>query len=165
MPQHLTLAVSQSRTLSTTAATLSALNHATEQAAGAGAHLLLFPECYLGGYPRTCTFGSSIGSRSEHGRDQFLQYFQSAVDLGDTPAGAKDDWIERRLDMAKGTEFRGDGTREKLEMIARNTGVFLVVGVVERAGCSLYCSVVYVCPRDGCIGKRRKIMPVSSSQD
>lgn len=63
--------------------------------------------------------------------------------------------------MAKGKEYRGDGTREVLEEVARETGVFLVVGVVERAGGSLYCGVVYVCPREGCLGKRRKVMPVS----
>jgi predicted amidohydrolase len=55
---------------------------------------------------------------------------------------------------------RGDGTREFLEKVARETGVFLVVGVVERAGGSLYCSVVYVEPARGVLGKRRKVMPV-----
>ena len=56
--------------------------------------------------------------------------------------------------------MRGDGTREFLEKVARETGVFLVVGVVERAGGSLYCSVVYVEPARGVLGKRRKVMPV-----
>jgi nitrilase len=58
-------------------------------------------------------------------------------------------------------ERRGDGTREELDRIARETGVFLVVGCIERAGGSLYCAVVYVCPKKGAIGKRRKVMPVS----
>jgi len=64
--------------------------------------------------------------------------------------------VERRLEGGK----RGDGTRERLEEAARESGVFLVVGVVERAGGSLYCAVVYVCPREGMRGKRRKVMPV-----
>lgn len=58
-------------------------------------------------------------------------------------------------------EYRGDGTRETLERIARESGVFVVTGVVERAGGSLYCAVVYVDPVRGVLGKRRKVMPVS----
>ena len=86
------------------------------------------------------------------------------MDLGDTPAGAGDDWIEKKLPVAKGSEWRGDGTREALEQIARKTGVFVVTGVVERAGGSLYCAVLYVCPRKGVLGKRRKVMPTGSER-
>jgi hypothetical protein len=166
MPKILTLAVSQTHTLSTLAETLSALEATARRAACKGVHLVCYPEAYLGSYPRGSSFGSLVGSRSSEGREEFLQYWNSSVDLGDTPCGAGDRWVQRKLPAPKAIDgkegIRGDGTRERLEKISRETGVFLVVGVIERAGGSLYGSVVYVCPRDGCLGKRRKVMPVRS---
>lgn len=159
MPEILRLAVSQSHTLSTTAATLAALEQTVRRAATQSIDLILFPEAYLGGYPRTATFGSAVGSREQHGRDQFLHYFKDAVDLGDTPEGAGLKWVRRELEVGE-SGIRGDGTREELERIAKETGVFIVTGLVERCAGTLYCTVVYVCPKLGILGKRRKVMPV-----
>lgn len=160
MPRTLRLAVSQSHTLFTTSATVSALEATVKKAASQSIDLVLFPEAYLGGYPRKATFGAAVGARKDRGREQFLRYFHDAVDLGDTPEGAGKRWVERKLELDVDGK-RGDGTREKLEKISNDTGVFLVVGVIEKSGGTLYCGVLYVCPRLGVIGKRRKVMPVS----
>lgn len=174
-PGKVRLATSSPSTQSTTAATLSQLRQIARRAArDHAADILLLPEAYLGGYPRGTAFGCVIGGRSPEGRDEYLRYFEQAVDLGDVVgdgAGAGDDWVARRLEAVNvpgagggdgAAPLRGDGTREELESIAAETGVFLVTGCIEKAGGSLYCAVVYVCPKKGVIGKRRKVMPVRS---
>ena len=164
MSQKLTLAVSQSPTLYPLTACLENLKITAQSAAKQQVDILLFPEAYLGGYPRTCSFGAAIGSRTSEGREQYLQYSKGAVDLGDTPQGAGDDWLDRNLSTNAVTGRRGDGTREYLEDVARETGVFIVTGAVEKAGGSLFCSAVFVCPKRGVVGKRRKLMPTGSER-
>ncbi|UNI24744.1 Nitrilase [Purpureocillium takamizusanense] len=168
------------------AATLAHLEALARRAAPAD--LLLLPEAYIGGYPRGSAFGCVVGDRSAAGRDEYARYYDAAVDLGDTVgeggAGAGDRWVRRELasvaardpktavvDDAATTSggaslppARGDGTREELERIARDTGVFVVTGLIEKAGGSLYCAVVYVCPREGIIGKRRKVLPTGTER-
>ncbi|GKT87696.1 nitrilase [Colletotrichum tofieldiae] len=168
------LATASPATAPTTAATLQQIALLAARASTHGADLLLLPEAYLGaGYPRGASFGSKIGSRAPEGRDEFLAYFNAAVDLGDTVgdagAGAGEKWVRRELPAQhaaaeEGKPKRGDGSREELEGIASRTGVFLVVGCIERTGGSLYCSVVYVCPKLGMIGKRRKVMPTATER-
>uniref|UniRef100_A0A8H7NEY9 CN hydrolase domain-containing protein n=1 Tax=Bionectria ochroleuca TaxID=29856 RepID=A0A8H7NEY9_BIOOC len=135
-------------TQSTTAETLRLLSSIARRASAQKIDILLLPEAFIGGYPH---------DRVNKTREAFAEYFDQAVDLGDTAggAGAGDAWAHREL----GEERRGDGTREELEEIARSSGVFLVTGVIEKVGGCLYGSVVYVCPRLGIIGKRRKVNP------
>lgn len=164
------LATASPSTSPTTPQTLSRIASLARRARSHGADLLLLPEAFIGGYPRGASFGCKIGSRLPSGRDEFLEYFNKAVDLGDnvgdSGAGGGQKWVKRELPAQFADEkgyTRGDGSREELEKIAAETGVFIVVGCIEKAGGSLYCSVVYVCPRSGMIGKRRKVMPVSST--
>ncbi|KAI4603064.1 Nitrilase [Pestalotiopsis sp. 9143b] len=153
------LATCQKHTLSSLAETLEALAQQCQKASkqDPSPDLILFPEAYLGGYPRGATFGAFVGGRTQEGRQQFVNYYKDSVDLGDTPEGAGDEWVKKELEG-------GDGTREKLEQVAKETGIFIVTGLVERAGGTLYCAVVYVCPKLGVIGKRRKVMPTGSER-
>ncbi|KAI0843597.1 hypothetical protein F5Y06DRAFT_291512 [Hypoxylon sp. FL0890] len=163
------LATASPATQATTRETLIQLQDVASRAAANSADILLLPEAYLGGYPRGSDFGCKIGSRTAEGREDYLRYFKSAIDLGDTVgdgAGAGEAWVKRQLAAdtvvtgdGQAHASRGDGTREEIERIARETGVFIVVGLVEKAGGSLYCAVVYVDPKLGVIGKRRKVQP------
>ncbi|PHH61486.1 hypothetical protein CDD81_333 [Ophiocordyceps australis] len=151
-------------------ATLSRLSSLARCAASKKIDILLLPEAFIGGYPRGTSFGCVMGERTAEGRDEFARYFDEAVDLGDVVGEAGGGgglrWVRRELG-ARGreeAEERGDGTREVLEGVAKDTGVFIVTGIIEKAGGSLYCAVVYVCPQEGIIGKRRKVMPTGSER-
>nr|POE96399.1 nitrilase [Quercus suber] len=148
-PQTIYLAVCQKHTLATTAETVEALSQQCREASKKDPRpdLILFPEAYIGGYPRGASFGAAVGGRTSGGREQFLNYFKDAVDLGDTPDGAGDRWVRRELEgqqeAGASLSRRGDGVREQLERVARETNIFIATGLVERAGGTLYCAVVY----------------------
>ncbi|QUC21762.1 uncharacterized protein UV8b_06005 [Ustilaginoidea virens] len=151
----------------TRSATLNRLAHLAHRAASESIDVFLLPEAFIGGYPHGSTFGCVVGERTVQGREEFAKYFDGAVDLGDIVgggAGAGDRWVKRELPGLGDANLRGDGTREELEKIANETGVFIVTGLVEKAGGSLYCSVVYVCPKEGMVGKRRKVMPTAAER-
>lgn len=40
---------------------------------------LVFPEAFIGGYPKGLDFGARVGSRTPEGRDDFQRYFESAI--------------------------------------------------------------------------------------
>lgn len=101
-----------------TKGTIEKLEKAVIEAAGNGAHLILFPEAFIGGYPKALTFGISMGKRSSEGRDEFKKYYEAAI------------------------EYDGPESNQIGE-IARTYGVNIVVGVVERDGGTLYCSVCF----------------------
>lgn len=120
------------------AATLAKVQRLATEAAAGGAGLVLFPEAFVSGYPRGISFGTVIGDRTAGGRDQFRRYWESAIDI---PGPAVDD----------------------LAALAAELGIFLVIGVVEREGGTLYCTAAFLSP-DGYLGKHRKVMPTSAER-
>ncbi|KAA8914839.1 carbon-nitrogen hydrolase [Sphaerosporella brunnea] len=149
----LTIGVAQYPTQSSLPRTLQLLTNLTRKSAADGINLLVFPEAFLGGYPRTSYFGATVGGRTAEGRDEFYEYWKQAVDLGDVSPEGLGEYVGP-----------GDGTRQKLEEIARETGVFLVVGCVEKSGGTLWCAVLFVDPVRGLVGKRRKVMPTGTER-
>ncbi len=61
--------------------TLMKLDVLTRDAAGQGANLVVFPEAFVGGYPKGLDFGARLGLRSAEGREDFRRYFESAIDV------------------------------------------------------------------------------------
>ena len=122
-----------------TSRTMERLKRHCEEAADQGARLVVFPEAFLGGYPKGIDFGARIGSRSLEGRDDFRRYWEAAIEI-------------------PGTEI------SKLGDIAARYHVNLVSGLIERAGGTLYCSVVFVAPDGRLQGKHRKLMPTASER-
>ncbi len=119
--------------------TLKKVHALTREAADQGARLVVFPEAFVSAYPRGLDFGAVIGSRSEEGREQFRRYWESSVDV---PGPAV----------------------ETLSRTAKSAGVFLVIGVIERDGGTLYCTVLFFGPDGSYMGKHRKIMPTASER-
>jgi len=121
------------------AAGLEPLREYARQAAAAQCELVLFPEAYLGGYPRGLDFDTTVGRRTPEGREWFRRYHAGAVDIP------------------------GPVTTE-LEQIAAEHQIHIVCGVIERAGSTLFCTVVFVDPDRGIVSTRRKLMPTGSER-
>src|SRR5689334_6084306 len=119
--------------------TLEKASSLCEEAAAKGASLVVFPEAFLSAYPRGLDFGAVVGNRTEAGRRDFERYWESSVDV---PGPAVD----------------------ALAKTARAHSVYLVIGVVERDGGTLYCTVLFFAPDGACLGKHRKVMPTASER-
>ncbi len=124
-------------------ATIDKMEEWTENAAREGAELVLFPEAFISAYPRGLSFGTVVGAREEWGRKAFAQYWQGSIEV---PSPAT----------------------ERLGRIARERGVFLAVGVVEReadfGGGTLYCTLLTFDPEGRLLGKHRKIKPTAAER-
>ncbi len=100
------------------------------------ANLLLFPEAYIGDYPRGLSFGTIVGSRSEKGKEIWHKYYQNAINV-------------------PGKET------EQFAKWAKEFKIYLNIGVVERGRGTLYCTLLYFTPDGKLSGKHRKIKPTA----
>ena len=51
------------------------------EAASYGSQLVVFPEAFVGGYPRGLNFGVTIGNRTPKGKEDFRKYHAAAIDV------------------------------------------------------------------------------------
>src|SRR4030042_1873974 len=117
-------------------ATLEKVHSLVHRAAGEGARLVVLPEAFVSAYPSGLDFGARMGSRTPEGREDFRRYYESAVDVPGPDC-------------------------EVLGKAAREAGVFLVIGVIERDGGTLYCTVLFFSSDGRLMGKHRKLMPTA----
>lgn len=117
-------------------ATVAKVNQFIRDGAATGAKLLVFPEALISAYPKGSDFGARVGGRLPRGRSEFLRYHSSAIEV-------------------PGPEV------SQIATAAREAGVHVVIGVIERDGGTLYCTVLFFSPQQGYLGKHRKLMPTA----
>jgi len=139
MPQHRVAVIQAGTSLFDTPRTLERMQAHCEEAARQGVGLAVFPEAYIGGYPKGLDFGARIGTRSAAGREDFLRYWQAAIEV----PGRETDRIGSFAAQMKAT---------------------LVVGVIERDGATLYCTALFFGSDGALMAKHRKLMPTASER-
>lgn len=126
-----------------TEAALETVERRTAEAAGQGAELVVLPEAYVGGYPWGVRFGTAVGGRTPPGRRAWQAYHAGAI-------------------AVPGPET------QRLGAAAREAGVFLAVGVVERdtthSGGTLFCTLLYFGPDGHLLGRHRKLKPTAQER-
>lgn len=119
-----------------TAATLADILGREAEIKASGARLVVLPEALLGGYPKGETFGAQLGFRTAEGRARYADYYNAAVSLD-------------------GPEITA------LALLSARTGATLVVGLIERAGASLFCTAAFITPQSGLVAHHRKLVPTA----
>jgi len=140
LEKRVTVAVAQVSSVGfDTKATLAKLKARAREAAEKSAELVLFPEAFVGTYPKGLSFGATIGNRTSEGRNDFVRYFESAITV---PGPA--------------TQFIGE--------VAAENRIYVITGVIERDGGTLYCTALFFDPNGKLLGKHRKLMPTASER-
>ncbi len=122
-----------------TAATVAKAASLIAQCAERGGQVAVFPEAFLGGYPKGASFAIYVGGRTPEGRQEFVEYWNSAIDVPGKETAA-------------------------LGAAARSARIFVAIGVIERSGGTLYCTVLFFGPDGSLLGKHRKLMPTAAER-
>ncbi|KAI7734893.1 LOW QUALITY PROTEIN: hypothetical protein M8C21_003980 [Ambrosia artemisiifolia] len=106
------------------------------EAASFGSQLVVFPESFVGGYPLGSNFDVTISNHTLKGKEDFQKYHAAAINV-------------------PGPEV------DRLAQMALKYKVFLVIGVIEKDGYTLYCFVLFFDNQGYYLGKNRKLMPTA----
>lgn len=104
-----------------------------------GANIVVFPEAFIGGYPKGAAFNIFVGARTPEGREEFRHYYRQAIAIPGPETAA----------LGKAT---------------RAAKVFATIGVIERDGGTLYCTALFLGPEGNILGKHRKTMPTAAER-
>lgn len=136
MASFIAAAVQTSSKLFDTDATLEVFATKLREAKDLSVDLVVFPEAFIGGYPKGMDFGVRVGMRSLEGREQFKLYFDSAIE-------------------------RNSSQMQHICELIKEAYINTVLGIIEKVGGTLYCSSVCI-SRDGAIlSWHRKLMPTA----
>lgn len=106
------------------------------EAVKAGAELILFPEAYIGDYPRGLNFGTTVGNRTDEGKELWHRYYNNAINVPGNETDLFSEW-------------------------AKEYKIYLNLGIIERDNGTLYCTLIYFTPDGKLAGKHRKIKPTA----
>lgn len=127
----------------TTKQTLDKILSYKQELKQANVDLVVIPEATLGGYPKGSTFGTYLGYRLPCGREEYLAYHKQSI----TIPGPETD---------------------TLATLSREIDATIAIGVIENEGAArsttLYCTIVYIDPKLGYVGKHRKLMPTATER-
>jgi nitrilase len=104
-----------------------------------GVQLAVFPEAFIGGHPKGANFDIYIGARTPEGRQEFETYHAQVINV---PCPETD----------------------ALGKAANAARLYLVMGVIERASGTLYCTALFFGPDGALLGKHRKTMPTAAER-
>ncbi len=110
-----------------------------ESAKKPGAQLLVFPEAFIPAYPRGFNFGIHIGNRKATGKELWQIYFENSMEI-----------------PGKETEI--------LAKEAKKNNLYISMGVVEKAGGSLFCTNLLFGPEGKLLGKHQKLKPTAGER-